>query len=150
MNRRELFEGVGLAGMAAVSSAFAADAPAAPHEHHDHASMGGANPALVASASHCVATGDACLAHCISMLGAGDKELADCAKTVQDLIAACNALAVLAAVNSPHLPKFAAVVAEICTDCETECKKHEKHKVCRDCGSACATCAKECQTVVGA
>jgi Cys-rich four helix bundle protein (predicted Tat secretion target) len=87
-----------------------------------------------------------CLAHCITLLGDGEKELAARAKTVEDIIASCTALRQMAAANSPHVAKLAGVVADIRTDCETECRKHEKkQRVCHDCAEACAQCAKECQ-----
>jgi Cys-rich four helix bundle protein (predicted Tat secretion target) len=146
MNRRNVLEAIALAGLTTSLTARAADDPAMAHEHHhDHAAMGGKYPDLVASTSHCVSAGDTCLAHCITLLGEGDKEMAACAKTVQDVIASCTALRELAAANSPHVGKLAAVVSEICKDCETECRKHEKkHSVCHDCAEACVKCAKEC------
>jgi Cys-rich four helix bundle protein (predicted Tat secretion target) len=149
MNRRELIEVMGAAGLLAAGVA-EGDTPAPAHEHHDHAAMTGKYGDLVADTTRCVNTGEACVAHCITMLGQGDKELAACAKTVQDTIAACTALRQMAAANSPFVPKMAGLVADICTACETECRKHEKHPVCRDCGEACARCAKECQTVTAA
>jgi Cys-rich four helix bundle protein (predicted Tat secretion target) len=71
---------------------------------------------LVAATSQCVNKGETCLAHCITLLGDGDKELAACAKTVEDIIASCTALRQMAATNSPHVAKFAAVVSDICND----------------------------------
>ena len=106
---------------------------------------------LVADTSRCVNTGEACVAHCLVQLGEGEKELAACAKSVQDTIASCTALRQMAAANSPHVAKLAAVVGDICKDCETECRKHEKkHSVCHDCAEACAKCAKECEKAAAA
>ena len=144
MNRRELLEVVAVAGLAGTTVARAADPPTTGHEHHDHAAMKYGD--LVAATSHCVNAGDVCIAHCLTLLGNGEKELAACAKTVQDLTASCTALRQMAAANSPHVAKLAGVVGDICKDCETECRKHEaKHSVCHDCAEACAQCAKECQ-----
>jgi Cys-rich four helix bundle protein (predicted Tat secretion target) len=147
MNRRSVLEAVALVGLTASVAAPAADESAAPHEHHhDHAAMSGKYADLLASTSNCVSTGDACIAHCLLLLGEGEKEMAACAKTVQDVIASCTALRELAAANSPHVGKLAAVVGDICKDCETECRKHEKkHSVCHECAEACERCAKECQ-----
>jgi Cys-rich four helix bundle protein (predicted Tat secretion target) len=143
MNRRELLEVLAVASVMGTVSARAADPPMTAH---DHSAMMNPYGGLVAATSHCVRTGDACIAHCLLLLGEGDKEMAGCAKTVQDVIAACTALQGMAAANSPHVAKLAAVVADICKDCETECRKHEKkHRVCHDCAEACAQCAKECQ-----
>jgi Cys-rich four helix bundle protein (predicted Tat secretion target) len=147
MNRRELLEVVAAAGIATAGAAQAADVAPAPaeHKHHDHAAMSKYGD-LVADTTRCVNTGEACVAHCLVQLGEGEKELAACAKSVQDTIASCTALRQMAAANSPHVAKLAAVVGDICKDCETECRKHEKkHSVCHDCAEACAKCAKECE-----
>jgi len=145
MNRRELIEVIAVASLAGTTAAQAADPPPAGHEHHDHTAMMKYHDLVVAT-SHCVNTGDICIAHCLTLLGNGEKELAACAKSVQDVTASCTALRQLAAANSPHVAKLAAVVGDICSDCETECRKHEaKHSVCHDCAEACAQCAKECQ-----
>jgi Cys-rich four helix bundle protein (predicted Tat secretion target) len=147
MNRRELLEVVAAAGISTAGAAQAADVPppATEHKHHAHAAMSKYGD-LVADTSRCVNTGEACVAHCLVLLGEGDKELAACAKTVQDTIASCTALRQMAAANSPHVGKLAGVVGDICKDCETECRKHEKkHSVCHDCAEACANCAKECE-----
>jgi Cys-rich four helix bundle protein (predicted Tat secretion target) len=145
MNRRELIEVIAVASLAGATAAQAADPPPAGKEHHDHAAMMKYHDLVVAT-SHCVNTGDVCIAHCLTLLGNGEKELAACAKSVQDVTASCTALRQLAAANSPHVAKLAAVVGDICSDCETECRKHEaKHSVCHDCAEACAQCAKECQ-----
>ncbi len=147
MNRREVLDLVTAAGLTAVSAAaIAADTPPA-HAGHDHAAMSGKYSALVAATSKCVTTGDACLSHCLTLLGQGEKDLAACARTVRDTIAACTALCELAAANSPHVAALAKVVADVCRGCKAECDKHDKHQPCRDCGEACAQCAKECDKV---
>ena len=153
MNRREVLDLVTAVGLTSFAgAAVAADAKAAHDMQnmpaaHDHAAMSGKYPALVAATSKCVTTGDACVNHCLTLLGEGDKELAACAKTVRDTIAACTALRELAAANSPHVAALAKVVADICRGCKSECDKHDKHQPCRDCGEACAQCAKECDKV---
>ena len=147
MNRRNMFMAAAAIGLASSIPARAADDPATGSaHHHDHAGAMGHYPDLVAATSHCLVTGDACLTHCLTLLGEGDREMAACAGTVRSVIAACTALRELAAANSPRVGRLAAVVADICQDCETECRKHEKkHTVCRDCAEACANCVKECQ-----
>lgn len=154
MNRREVIgitSALSLAGMAAkvlaaeqMPAGHDMHAGAAAHDHH----AGAARYAdLAAAASHCVSTGDACISHCLTLLGQGDKELAACAKTVRDTIAACTALRELAAADSPHVKAMAKVVSNICADCEAECKKHEKHAVCLDCEKACHDCKGLCDRV---
>lgn len=103
---------------------------------------------LIDAAADCVKTGEACVAHCVTVLSEGEKEMAACQATVLETLAICAALQQLANLNSPHLAKVAAVARDICKDCETECRKHEsKHSICKDCGDACAACAKQCETV---
>ena len=159
MNRRELIELVTAAGLSTASAAvLAADAPGSGdhamqgmagmhdmHAMHDHAGAGTKYGALVAATSKCVDTAEACLAHCIAQLTAGDLEMKDCAQTTQDVISACTALRQLAVRNAPRTAELAVVCGRICRDCEAECKKHEKHEVCRNCRDSCADCAKECE-----
>ena len=115
------------------------------HHHHE---AGAGYSALVLAASHCVVTGEACIGHCLELLGQGDSSVAGCAKSVQQMLAACIALQQLAAWKSAYVPRFAAVVKDMCKACEEECRKHEnKHKECRDCAESCAACAIECAKV---
>jgi Cys-rich four helix bundle protein (predicted Tat secretion target) len=148
MNRRSVLELMAATGIASAGTALAADQSAKPaeHEHYDHAAGSGKYAELIADASHCIDTGEACLAHCITLLGEGDRELAACARTVQSTITACTALRQLAAANSPRVASMARVVAEICEDCQAECHKNEQHAVCKACEDACVECAKECRS----
>ena len=156
MNRREMLSAGTILGLGSMASAAlaAADAPSAAHAEHQmlagHEHHGSKFGDLVAASSECVATGDACLSHCLTLLGQGDKELATCAKTVRDTIAACTALRELAAADSPHVKALAKVVGAICGDCEAECKKHEKHEVCRNCELACRECKSLCEKTAAA
>jgi Cys-rich four helix bundle protein (predicted Tat secretion target) len=116
------------------------------HKHHQHG--GGKYDAILASAAECVKTGQACINHCFMLLGDGDKGMAACARSVNQLVSVCGTLQALAAAESKLLPQYAKVAAEFCKACEDECRKHEKkHQQCRDCAEACANCAKECQAV---
>jgi Cys-rich four helix bundle protein (predicted Tat secretion target) len=149
MDRRELMK-TGLAlSLAAAGTAMAqADKSkgAEHHEHHDHG--GGKYAALMNASSDCGHIGQVCIAHCFVVLGQGEKEMAACAASVSELLAACDALMKLAAHNSKYVPKMAALVQTVCMDCEKECRKHEKkHQQCKDCADACAACAKECKKV---
>ena len=156
MNRRNILEWVSGGALLSLVAVSRADEPAAGghdmhqmasgHEHH-----GGFKYAdLIAATSQCVTAGDACLSHCLTLLGEGDKELPTCAKTVRDTIAACTALRELAAADSPHVKDLTKVVGAICKDCEAECKKHEKHSVCMDCEKACRDCEESCNKVAAA
>jgi Cys-rich four helix bundle protein (predicted Tat secretion target) len=142
MNRRQILE----FGAAATLATVAGVAIAAVDPH----GAGSRYADLVAATSHCVTAGDACLTHCLTLLGEGDKELAGCAKTVRDTIAACSALRELAAADSPHVKDLARVVSSICGDCEAECRKHERHPVCKDCEKACHDCREVCDRAAAA
>jgi Cys-rich four helix bundle protein (predicted Tat secretion target) len=142
MTRREL---IGFAGAATVvlaaDQALAqqkkdAKKPAATDNPHAHHAMG--DNALTAAASECVQRGEACLAHCISMLSDGKTEMAACAKSVADMLASSRALLSLAAAGSKHAKAQAKVAAEIARDCEAECKKHSEHPTCKACAECCA------------
>lgn len=143
MNRRELLlGGLALAGAAIVSNAEAAEHDAMMHHHHDVP----ANLALATSASDCIQKGEVCLSHCLELLGQGEKEMADCAKSVNQMLALCGALQQLANQNSKLQPKLAALALDACNQCEEACKKHaDKHEACKACGESCAACAKECK-----
>jgi Cys-rich four helix bundle protein (predicted Tat secretion target) len=103
--------------------------------------------ALQESAGRCVATGNDCLRHCLGMMAMKDTSMAGCADTATQLVAACGALATLAAVNSTHVPALAKAVANICISCQHECEKFPDIAECKACGDACKTCAGECQKV---
>lgn len=143
MERREVLKTVAATVAGAISSA----ALAADHDHH-HAPAGMAprNAGLIAASADCLKTGEACLAHCLYLLGNGDCEMAACAQSVNELLASCTALMKLAGQDSKHVPGFAKLAAEICASCEKECRKHEKHHAeCKACADSCAACLKECK-----
>lgn len=148
MERREL---IGLAGamaaLAASTTALAqgqkAGTKAGGHHHHH----GGAKTELLLDAvAECLNKGEVCIAHCIVLMGEGDKSVAGCARSVSETLALCEGLRKLAAQGSPRAKDMARLARAACLDCEKECRKHEKkHAECRDCAKACAACAKECE-----
>ena len=142
MQRREMLGSLGALALAGV----AASAAAQQGGHHHHIHAGPASASLLTAASECVRTGDICLAHCLVALADGDTAMAECAQSVNELLAACTALQKLVAQDSKYAKRTAALVMEICRDCEKECRKHEKkHSQCKDCGDACAECEKQCK-----
>jgi Cys-rich four helix bundle protein (predicted Tat secretion target) len=144
MERREVLKTVAATVAAAMSGA----ALAGEHDHHDHAGMAQRNAGLIAASADCLKTGEACLAHCIYLLGNGDKTMAACAQSVNELLASCNALMKLAGQDSRYVPAFAKVAAEVCSNCEKECRKHaDHHAECKACAESCAACLKECKKV---
>jgi Cys-rich four helix bundle protein (predicted Tat secretion target) len=144
MERRELLKGAGILAMSALlQPAFAADEH---HHHHDVAPKKSA--ALLAAASDCIVKGDACLAHCLVLLGEGEKEMAACAQSVNQMLAICTALQKLASQESSYLPALAKLAGDVCKDCEKACRKHEKkHAECKACADACAECLKQCKAL---
>jgi Cys-rich four helix bundle protein (predicted Tat secretion target) len=76
-----------------------------------------------------------------------DTSMAGCTNSFYQMIAACGALQTLAAVNSPHVPAFAKVVAQMCEDCQKECEKFPDVAECKACGDSCKACAGECRKV---
>ena len=130
MDRREFLAAAGTAAAAATASqAFAqtGEEPMHPPKYK----------ALEEAASHCVATGNDCLRHCLGMYAMKDTSMAGCAEAAYQLVAACGALQTLAAVNSEHTGHFAKVVAMICKACQTECEKFPNVAECKACGESC-------------
>ena len=139
MNRRDVIKNtvgaIGVAAMAGASGLLESPAFAA----------GSSSAKIAQSASKCIAVGLDCLAHCQKELAQGNKMMAECAATVADTIAACEALQKLAAANSPHLKAMAKVCAEICKSCAKKCEPHIDHmEVCKACMNACKECADAC------
>ena len=85
--------------------------------------------------------------HCLGMLSMKDTSMAGCTNMAYQMIAGCSALRTLAAVNSPHVPAFGKVVAQMCADCQKECEKFPDVAECKACGDSCKTCAEECRKV---
>jgi Cys-rich four helix bundle protein (predicted Tat secretion target) len=149
LDRRSLLVGAGaLASSLAVGALVAPGSLGAQRPGHGaHAApviKPPAHPALIRSSLDCVHTGDICIDHCFETFQAGDTSLAECVRRVQALVASCGALARLASLDAKYLAEFATVTSEICRHCEEECRRHAHHKPCKDCGEACAACAKEC------
>lgn len=148
MERREMLKTVAAAVAGAVSTAaLAADHD--HHAHHDHGAMGKKYAGLITTSIDCMKTGEACIAHCLVLLGQGDnREMAACAQSVNELLAACDALQKLASQDSKYTLAFAKLTAEVCASCEKECRKHEKkHAECKACADSCAACLKECKNL---
>lgn len=143
MERREFVAAFGaIAAAAAASQALAETAD--PHAHHGH---GAKYKAVLETSAKCVSTGHDCLRHCFEMLAAKDLSMVECAKSTNDLIAACSALESLAGANSPFTPAFAKTVADVCMACKKECDKFPQSVDCKLCGDACKACADECRKI---
>ncbi len=133
MNRRDVLVGAGALALAAVAKAAPKDKPGETH-HHDAAAA-----PLVDATADCLKKGEACEQHCFTLLGSGDTSMAACAMAVRDMLASARSLLTLASAGSKYTKATARVCADICKDCEAECKKHAaQHQPCKDCGDACA------------
>ncbi|MEQ8824835.1 MAG: four-helix bundle copper-binding protein [Filomicrobium sp.] len=154
IDRRQTLFAAGAVATAAVMAPSAVSAESG-HSHHadhgGHAAHVAPHQKLIDVALHCVNRGDVCSEHCISLLGKGDTSLKDCLLRVSEMLAACAALSRIAALDGKRLKAFAAVCADICKDCEDECRKHEKHhSACKACADSCAQCIKECKKLTDA
>lgn len=103
------------------------------------------NAKIADAATKCLTVGELCAAHCVEMLGAGQKDMAACLASVRETLAACEALRKLAATGSARLKAFAAVCADICADCAKACEPHVKMAECKACQDACKECEKACR-----
>jgi Cys-rich four helix bundle protein (predicted Tat secretion target) len=145
MDRREFIAAAGTAAaIASASQAFAQGMMGGETEEPMHPPK---YKALEKTSIECVATGNDCLRHCLGMYKMKDTSMAECADAAYQLVAGCDALATLAAVNSEHTGHFAKVVEMLCNDCKKECDKFPKIAVCKACGDACKACADECKKV---
>lgn len=146
LSRRELLY---MAAGATASAALTSGVAIAGKEHAGHAAHAkNEHQGLIDSALDCVKTGQLCLDHCMELFKQGDTSVADCADSVNELLAMCTALSQMVAYQSRHLKAFATVCVEVCKDCEKECRKHEEHAQCKDCAESCASCIKELEKII--
>jgi Cys-rich four helix bundle protein (predicted Tat secretion target) len=142
--RRSLIVGGGAAlaglGLAATPVWAQAAKKAAPKKAAAPASP---NQPIVDATRRCETVGKICLNHCIRLTKAGDKSIADCMRAVNAMLPVCSAMNRLAALDAKRLKDLAKVCADVCRDCEAECRKHEFHHVeCKNCAEACAATVK--------
>ncbi|MCW9047250.1 MAG: four-helix bundle copper-binding protein [Gammaproteobacteria bacterium] len=146
-NRRNFLLAAGSLALATATASNTVIAADSKHHHHH----GPSNPDLVNSSSDCTATGNACIAHCLILLGNGDTEMAECAKSVQLMMPMCQAVGYHAAANSKHLNAMVKICQNICEECEKACRKHEdKHAECKACANSCSDMIDACKTYLKA
>jgi Cys-rich four helix bundle protein (predicted Tat secretion target) len=139
MKRREIITAIGAVVLASGCQDAFAQTPSEPHPPR--------YKALESSTARCVSTGEDCLRHCLGMMAMKDTNMAACADSVVQLVAACRALQTLASLSSPFTPAFAKDVAAVCGVCEKECRKFDKITACKLCAEACKACADDCRAV---
>lgn len=118
------------------------------HDHKsdtaDAESSDGKYSKAMQEAVKCRLSAEICIAHCISEMGKGNKDLEECARTATDVKAACEAFITMASMKSGFTKQMAELCVKICKACEKECKKHSSHhSFCKDCMVNCKSCAKE-------
>lgn len=138
-----------LLGGAALSATLAAGNSFAGASEHAHHHMKNKYSDVIEATTHCVKSGDACLAHCIELVKMNDTSIAGCLASVTDMLPMCTAISKLAANQSDFTVDLAKICISVCEACEKECRKHEKkHEACRNCAESCAACIKECKKIV--
>ena len=141
-----------LLGATAVATAAGLGLSSNAHAEMDHHNMH-AIPAerqkVIDASLHCVKAGQACIQHCIDMFKMKDTSMAECADSVQEMLATCTALSQLASYDSRHLKDFAKVCINVCEDCKESCDKHaDKHAACKACSESCDDCIKACKAYI--
>jgi len=137
INRREALLAMG----AAATVAYAGSATAAM-KGHDHSKHKPQHEAVLDATNNCTDKGQRCIAHCLVSFVEGDTELAKCASKVHEMQAICGAFSYLVAANSEYSKEYAKICITACEDCEKECREHDEHFECKDCGDACAALVK--------
>lgn len=158
LRRRQL-----LAGAAAFAATAAVGAEAGKADEHQHGEAHGApaakryttavayrrHAAATAAAQECIGTGRACLSHCFETFVAGDTTMAECARSVDEMLRVCDAFAWLAATDSKQLAPMARACIASCEYCEKECRVHEEHQAeCKACADACAALVIEAKKLL--
>jgi len=140
ISRREVLLGAG----AVLAAAGVPNVFAKQEHHHGH----GKYPDVVTATLDCIRTGEACLDHCLSFFKKGDTSMAECADSVNQMLAMCTAMQKLASHNSKYAAEMAMTCVRVCKDCELACNKHaKKHEVCRACADACKDCIRACKQI---
>jgi len=137
-SRRSLLAGAGvllsegaLAGPTWAQAAPKAGSVKSPHQ------------AIIDATKRCENVGNICLRHRQRLTRLGDKSIADCMRSVSVMLPVCMATNRLAQQDAKRLRDLAKVCADVCRDCEAECRKHEFHHVeCKRCAEACAETVK--------
>ena len=146
-NRRDFLVAAGSLALATATISKTAIASDAKHHHHH----GPSNTDLVKTSSGCTASGNACIAHCLILLGNGDSEMAECAKSVQLMMPMCEAVGYHAAADSKHLKAMVKICQNVCDDCEKACREHEdKHAECKACANSCSDMINACKAYLKA
>lgn len=100
---------------------------------------------LVQPAADMSIKGQECLSFCVYMLGEGVKELAPCARNVNELLALNTALQSLALQHGKQLGSLVPLVIAAAEACNSECQKFLQHAQCKACSEASIALSKACK-----
>ena len=121
-----------------------------PAQHEGHGAHAAVAPvsreeaAVVAALGACEAVGEACLTHCLALLGAGDASMAACARGVRDMLAVCRATQTLVQGQSALAGAQLALCRDACSACAAACAPHTSHH------APCSDCADQCRSAIAA
>ena len=138
-----------LAGTVSTAIAYSAINQLSAEDHSGHVPPLPKNlEEAIENASDCIAKGDICKAHCVELMGMGQKNMYECMKSVAEVTALCESFIALASQKSPLTKKLAGICIQACENCKKECMKHAAHhKQCKDCADSCTECIKAMKKV---
>ena len=145
--RTVVIAAVAVAGTLLATSAGAAD----PKKEAQKPAAAGdtKRKAVVDALAVCIAASRVCMASCTDHLAMGMSNMADCQKSVMNMIPVCEAMAAVAAYNTADAKlakSLASTCAAFCRSCEKTCEPHAaKHAECKACFEACKACAAACE-----
>ena len=141
MLRRSFFKTLGLAALTGpVANRARAAAPVSPRA--ELVELAGASAQGAAAAQEFLRFAE-------PRLAAGDATFADCAGSVAEMLAACDALAALAASDAPFAYGFARTVADLCAASRRDCGKFSKIAECVTLAAAAAACEAASRKAAG-
>ena len=92
---------------------------------------------------HCATTCQATVAHCLEK--GGKHAEAQHIALLLDCAAICETAAESMARNSSVHPTICGACAEICRQCETDCRTFRDDSFMQECADSCAKCAQSCE-----
>jgi Cys-rich four helix bundle protein (predicted Tat secretion target) len=105
--------------------------------------------AIVETTAACQRDGRFCLARCTDHLAAGTDLMAECQRSVMNMLAVTAAMANVSGYRnaSPkHIKALANACAQFCRACAATCEPHkDHHEECKACLDSCLACAKACE-----
>lgn len=101
----------------------------------------------IAACSSCHDICTEAVRHCL-ILG-GEHAAASRINTLLDCAGICHTSADMMLHGSIHVPSTCRLCAEVCRDCESECRRAGDDPMMRKCADACGACAESCEQMAG-